>query len=161
MRSGRSSTFRFLTRKTSQSIFGCGLPGFAEGRVRIALFEDFPSSLLSHSCLAGRGKKGLFADILMGLPCATGLAHCQRHGPALRCARAMMPTQLQRALTATDCGVAFDNLTKQLYATDASIYQIEPMGVAFPRSAGQAGAVIRAAVEANTAVLAGRASKKK
>ncbi len=46
-----------------------------------------------------------------------------------------------------DCEVAFDDLTRQLYATDASIYQMEPAAVAFPRSAQQAGAVIRAAAD--------------
>jgi len=47
-----------------------------------------------------------------------------------------------------DCEVRFDALTRQLYATDASIYQIEPLAVAFPRSPQQAAAVIRAAIEA-------------
>lgn len=41
------------------------------------------------------------------------------------------------------CEVRTDPLTRQLYATDASIYQIEPAAVAFPRSAAQAGQVIR------------------
>jgi FAD/FMN-containing dehydrogenase/Fe-S oxidoreductase len=49
------------------------------------------------------------------------------------------------ALKNVDCDVAFDNLTRQLYATDASIYQIEPAAVAFPRNAQQASAVIQAA----------------
>jgi hypothetical protein len=30
------------------------------------------------------------------------------------------------------CDVRTDDLTRQLYSTDASIYQIEPIGVAFP-----------------------------
>jgi FAD/FMN-containing dehydrogenase/Fe-S oxidoreductase len=46
------------------------------------------------------------------------------------------------------CEIRFDALTRQLYATDASIYQIEPLAVAFPRSPQQAAAVIRAAIEA-------------
>ena len=46
----------------------------------------------------------------------------------------------------------FDNLTCQLYATDASIYQIEPLGVAFPASAEEAGAVIKAAADENISV---------
>ena len=45
-------------------------------------------------------------------------------------------------LRAAGSEVHFDNLTRQLYATDASIYQIEPEGVAFPRTAQQASAVI-------------------
>lgn len=32
----------------------------------------------------------------------------------------------QNALAAADCEISFDNLTRQLYATDASIYQIVP-----------------------------------
>ncbi|MDP9254797.1 MAG: FAD-binding oxidoreductase, partial [Verrucomicrobiota bacterium] len=61
-------------------------------------------------------------------------------------------TQQQRIASA-DCEVAFDNLTRQLYATDASIYQIEPMGVAFPRSAQQAGAVIQASIDAGVSII--------
>lgn len=46
----------------------------------------------------------------------------------------------------------FDNLTRQLYATDASIYQIEPLGVAFPTSAKQASGVIKAAADENVSI---------
>ena len=35
------------------------------------------------------------------------------------------------------CPVRFDNLTRQLYASDASLYQIEPLGVAFPQKIAQ------------------------
>lgn len=63
-----------------------------------------------------------------------------------------MTSTEQAALAAADCDLAFDNLTRQLYATDASIYQIEPMAVAFPRSAQQASSVIRAAADANISV---------
>jgi len=49
------------------------------------------------------------------------------------------------ALTASGCEVRTDPLTRQLYATDASIYRMEPWGVAFPRDAAEAAAVIRAA----------------
>ena len=59
----------------------------------------------------------------------------------------MTSAQQQATLTATNCEVAFDNLTRQLYATDASIYQIEPICVAFPKSIRQASAVIEAAAE--------------
>ena len=58
----------------------------------------------------------------------------------------------QRALAAANCDVAFDNLTRQLYATDASLYQIEPAAVAFPRNAEQARDVILAASSAGLAV---------
>jgi FAD/FMN-containing dehydrogenase/Fe-S oxidoreductase len=58
----------------------------------------------------------------------------------------------QEVFAATGCDVRFDNLTRQLFATDASIYQIEPIGVAFPRSAQQASVVIRAAADADISV---------
>ena len=64
----------------------------------------------------------------------------------------MATTAAVRALAAADCEVAFDNLTRQLYATDASIYQVVPRAVAFPRNATQAGAVVRAAAEAGLPV---------
>jgi FAD/FMN-containing dehydrogenase/Fe-S oxidoreductase len=58
-------------------------------------------------------------------------------------------TSTQRALlAAADCEVAFDDLTRHLYATDASLYQLEPAAVAFPRSAPEASAIIRAAADA-------------
>jgi FAD/FMN-containing dehydrogenase/Fe-S oxidoreductase len=63
-----------------------------------------------------------------------------------------MTSAQERRLKQTGCDVRFDNLTRQLYATDASIYQIEPIGAAFPRSAGEASAVIRAAADAGVPV---------
>ncbi len=65
----------------------------------------------------------------------------------------MMPTQQLAALSAADCDVAFDNLTRQLYATDASPYQVVPLAVAFPRSPRQAGAIIAAAAHAGVPVI--------
>lgn len=56
-------------------------------------------------------------------------------------------------LSATSCEVAFDNQTRQLYATDASHYQIEPMAVAFPRDSKQASQIIQAAVQAGVSVI--------
>src|SRR5262245_52263400 len=64
----------------------------------------------------------------------------------------MTSAQQQATLTGTNCPVAFDNLTRQLYATDASIYQIEPLAVAFPRNARQASAVIVAAAQVGITV---------
>jgi FAD/FMN-containing dehydrogenase/Fe-S oxidoreductase len=58
----------------------------------------------------------------------------------------------QQRIRASGCDVRFDNLTRQLYATDASIYQIEPLGVAFPTSAQDASAVIKAAADENISV---------
>src|SRR5947207_5783272 len=62
-------------------------------------------------------------------------------------------TSTQRStLAATDCEVAFDDLTRKLYATDASLYQLEPAAVAFRRSARQASTIIMAAADANMPV---------
>jgi FAD/FMN-containing dehydrogenase len=62
-------------------------------------------------------------------------------------------TSAQRStLAAADCEVAFDDLTRQLYATDASLYQLEPAAVAFPRSASQASSIIMAAVDAGAPI---------
>jgi FAD/FMN-containing dehydrogenase/Fe-S oxidoreductase len=65
----------------------------------------------------------------------------------------MISAQQRAALAAADCDVATDNLTRQLYATDASIYQIEPLAVAFPRNAQQASAVIQAAAQGGIAII--------
>lgn len=64
----------------------------------------------------------------------------------------MTPTQQHATLAAANCEVAFDNLTRQLYATDASHYQIEPLAVAFPRNAAQASSIIVAAAQAGVSV---------
>src|SRR5438128_443148 len=63
-----------------------------------------------------------------------------------------MTSTQERKIRQTGCDARFDNLTRQLYATDASIYQIEPIGVAFPKSTQQASAVIRAAADAGVSV---------
>src|SRR3954471_1487022 len=63
-----------------------------------------------------------------------------------------MTSAQERKISQTGCDTRFDNLTRQLYSTDASIYQIEPLGVAFPRSAQQASAVIRTAADASVPI---------
>ena len=63
-----------------------------------------------------------------------------------------MTSAPEKKIKQTGCDVRFDNLTRQLYATDASIYQIEPAAVAFPRSAREASAIIRAAADAGVSV---------
>ena len=63
-----------------------------------------------------------------------------------------MTSAQREVFAATGCDVRFDNLTRQLFATDASIYQIEPIGVAFPCSAQQASAVIRAGADADISI---------
>ena len=60
----------------------------------------------------------------------------------------MLPAQQQATLRGANCDIAFDNLTCQLYATDASIYQIVPKAVAFPATTRQVSALIDAAVMA-------------
>jgi hypothetical protein len=40
-----------------------------------------------------------------------------------------MTSAQERKIKQTGCDARFDNLTRQLYATDASIYQIEPAGM--------------------------------
>jgi FAD/FMN-containing dehydrogenase/Fe-S oxidoreductase len=63
-----------------------------------------------------------------------------------------MTAAQEKKIRQTGCDARFDKLTRHLYATDASIYQIEPLGVAFPRNAQQASAVIRAAADASVPV---------
>jgi len=65
---------------------------------------------------------------------------------------AMTATAQEKLSRAVDCEVRFDDLTRKLYATDASIYQIEPVGVAFPKSAAQAASAIRGAADAGLAI---------
>ena len=64
----------------------------------------------------------------------------------------MLPNQQLLALTGSGCEVTFDNLTRQLYATDASPYQIVPLAVAFPRTPRDAAAIIKAAAQAGVPV---------
>ena len=54
----------------------------------------------------------------------------------------------RRALEATRCEVRSDDLTRVLYATDASIYKIEPLAVAFPEDGAQTGRLLAAAADA-------------
>jgi len=49
-------------------------------------------------------------------------------------------------LADAQCAVRFDALTKQLYATDASVHQVEPQAVAFPKSREEIASIIAAAV---------------
>src|SRR5215471_12793612 len=65
----------------------------------------------------------------------------------------MTSAQQLAALAGANCEIAFDNLTRQLYATDASIYQVEPLAVAFPRSTKQAVAIVQAASQASIPII--------
>src|SRR5215475_11500921 len=63
-----------------------------------------------------------------------------------------MTSAQERKIRQSGCDVRFDNLTRQLYSTDASIYQIQPVGAAFPKTAEQASLVIRAAADAGLSI---------
>ena len=65
---------------------------------------------------------------------------------------AVLSTQQMSALNAANCEVALDNRTRQLFATDASPYQIVPAAVAFPRQSSEAAQVIQAALSAGLSV---------
>jgi FAD/FMN-containing dehydrogenase/Fe-S oxidoreductase len=65
----------------------------------------------------------------------------------------MLSTQQLATLNAATCEVVVDNLTRQLYATDASPYQIVPQAVAFPKNPAQASSIIRAAAQAGVPVI--------
>jgi len=65
----------------------------------------------------------------------------------------MLSSTHRAALEASGCEVRFDDLTRMLYATDASIYRVEPGAVAFPRTAAEAAAIIRAAADENIGVI--------
>ena len=49
--------------------------------------------------------------------------------------------------------VRFDRFTRGLYSTDASIYQVEPLGVVFPESAGDVRRAVETAGEHGTSVV--------
>lgn len=57
----------------------------------------------------------------------------------------MTPSTASRILHDAGCEVRTDPHTRALYATDASIYQIQPFGVAFPKSAAEIASLVRAA----------------
>jgi FAD/FMN-containing dehydrogenase/Fe-S oxidoreductase len=62
-----------------------------------------------------------------------------------------LETRLRRAISGD---VRFDEFTRGLYSTDASIYQIEPAGVVFPRSGEDVKRTIELAGEASISVIA-------
>ena len=63
-----------------------------------------------------------------------------------------MTSAQERKIRQTGCDARFDKLTRQLYSTDASIYQIHPVGAAFPKTAEQASLVIHATADAGLSV---------
>lgn len=65
----------------------------------------------------------------------------------------MTSAQQTAALVATGCPIALDSFTRQLYATDASIYQVEPIAVAFPRTIRECSCVIERAAQSGIPVI--------
>jgi FAD/FMN-containing dehydrogenase/Fe-S oxidoreductase len=65
----------------------------------------------------------------------------------------MTQSSVQQFCKAAACEVRTDDLSRQLYATDASIYEIVPDAVAFPKNAREAASIVRAAGEAGLAVI--------
>src|SRR5271163_71055 len=68
-------------------------------------------------------------------------------------------TQKQQALVTTLRGhiageVRFDATSRRLYSTDASLYQIEPLGVVIPRTPDDLTAVVQVAAETETPIIA-------
>src|SRR2546425_11262348 len=64
------------------------------------------------------------------------------------------PTEVERALKASVAGeVRFDPTSRALYSTDASIYQILPLGVVIPRDDNDIAATLRIAADAGTPIL--------
>jgi len=63
-----------------------------------------------------------------------------------------MTSAQERKIRQTGCDARFDNLTRQLYSTDASIYQVHPVGAAFPKTAEQACLVIHATADAGLSI---------
>ncbi len=65
----------------------------------------------------------------------------------------MTSAQQMSALAGANCEVAVDDLTRHLYATDASLYRIVPAAVGFPRNTAQASALVLAAAQAGLSVI--------
>src|SRR5678815_3349875 len=63
-----------------------------------------------------------------------------------------MTSAQEKKIRQTGCDARFDNLTRQLYSTHASIYQIRPVGAAFPKTAEQASLVIHATADAGLSI---------
>ena len=65
----------------------------------------------------------------------------------------MLTSVARKTIGDADCELRFDDFTRLLYSSDASLYQIKPAGVAFPKTAEQARSVILAAAEAGVSVI--------
>src|SRR3954449_2349810 len=68
--------------------------------------------------------------------------------------RSNTPDRMERRLSReTRAEVRFDRGSRGLYATDASLYQIEPLGVVVPRTAADAATAVALAAEEGVPVL--------
>ena len=66
-----------------------------------------------------------------------------------------MSVSLAQLLTAEISGeVRFDRLSRALYSTDASVYQIEPLGIVIPRTADDVVRVVQIAADARVPITA-------
>src|SRR5438876_3819898 len=74
------------------------------------------------------------------------LDHPNRHAPGSSCLAARLRRELKGE-------VRFDAFTRGRYSTDASIYQIEPLGVAVPKDREDVAAALAIAREEGVAVL--------
>ncbi|MCD4748655.1 MAG: FAD-binding oxidoreductase [Thermoanaerobaculales bacterium] len=63
-----------------------------------------------------------------------------------------MSSAQKRSLSSTSCDTRFDDLTRVLYATDASIYRVAPGAVAFPADPEKCAAVVRAAAQSGLGI---------
>lgn len=63
-----------------------------------------------------------------------------------------IPENLQ-ALADIVQDIRFDQYTRQLYATDASVYEQTPIAVAFPRSTAEVSALMEACADRGVPVL--------
>lgn len=66
----------------------------------------------------------------------------------------MLSPDLLQALQTEKIEIRIDPATRLLYSTDASIYHIEPLGVAFPRSDDELAACVSLAARHDTPILA-------
>lgn len=64
-----------------------------------------------------------------------------------------MPDRLKQLAKNTQCPIFCDELTRQLYATDASIHQVIPKGVAFPRTVRETAEIMAAATSENIPLI--------
>jgi len=70
--------------------------------------------------------------------------------PSRRPRRSQLAEELTRAVTGE---VRFDGYSRQMYATDASIYRMTPLGVVLPHHADDVSAVIEICAKAGVSVL--------